>query len=236
MHIIEGEMKSVRNTVLNYKYVQYIHQKSHKLHTHTHIFIYNECAHKITKRPWFSKWKWRYIFRTANITMILLETKLNQKKKKKRSCNRKRKPYFPYTRTFVSVNRKTTHVYEPHIFGKYYDTPNGAHCNKILVNVENEETYEIDEWCKGKLLPIQIFLQFKCTLYIQHTVYPYIRCKRWCCPQIGMLCIFTVLASTQLHVCVCGARCAYRSVLYAVMHCESLDKCLHVNISEICNR
>lgn len=32
---------------------------------------------------------------------------------------------------------------------------NGAHGNKILVNVENGETYEIDERCKSKLLPFQ---------------------------------------------------------------------------------
>lgn len=177
--------------------------------------------------------------------MILLETKLNQKKKKNRSCNRKRKPYFPYTRTFVSVNRKTTHVYEPHIFGKYYDTPNGAHCNKILVNVENEETYEIDERCKGKLLPIQIFLQFKCTLYIQHTVYPHIyiyrhilRCRRWCCPEIGMPCIFTVLASTQLHVCVramCVPFCVVCShalwITWQMLTCEYIEDLQPINES-----
>lgn len=44
MHIIEGEMKSVRNNVLNYTYVN---PPENAQITHTHTFIYNECAHKI---------------------------------------------------------------------------------------------------------------------------------------------------------------------------------------------
>lgn len=154
-------------------------------------------------------------------------------------------PYIRYTRAFVSVNRKTTHVYEPHISGKMLWCGNGAHSNKILVNVENGETYEIDERCKGKLLPFQKKL-FYTPFEDSQTTWKHGKTRCWL-KYIGSI-FWRYVARSFVHswndmsvfggafflyTCSHAPRCVMCERVYLYLY--AILQNAYIQISEICN-
>lgn len=142
--------------------------------------------------------------------MILLEEKSLKKER--------RKPYSLYTYICFGKPQNNTRLRAAYI-GKYYDTLNGAQCNKILVNVKMRKHMKLTSDVKASCCQFKFFYYsdlHACLCFTDgHTEHD--ETQDWDVMHFQ---------PSRFHIML-------RFWMYTI---EQFHKCLHANISEICNR